>query len=100
MPPRRAAPDLPATPPVPATWTTPLPGVLRLQLEAAAALKVPLEVLYVNSKQVPTELLVEPREVRHAGGAAYLEALDVRHRNTCSLALDRITSIRAAPTSR
>ena len=99
--PLRAPPTIPlrrATPPpvnLPSEWSTPLPGVLRQQLELAAAGGVQIALMYVNSRQVPVEMLVMPTGLRPVGHTTYLDARDLQKHNDVALSLDRITSIRA-----
>jgi len=89
--------SLAAASPLPATWVAPLPGVLRVYLETAAAQRVRVELLYVLDQKAPVEMLVEPQAVVDVAGQAWLKARDVRRGHVVPLALDRITSIRAAP---
>lgn len=89
-------PPASVAPPLPPTWIAPLPGVLRLHLEAAVARRARVELLYLLDRQAPVEMLVEPRAVRDVAGRAWLDAFDVRGGEVVPLALDRVTSIRAA----
>lgn len=89
----RAAPHDAAAADDAVTWNSPLPGLLRAQLDLAVQTGRTVRLLFRNSAGSTVDRLLTPLRLTRTPKGEHLEARDEQHHGHCTIVLDRILAI-------